>query len=181
MDKIATHIQGAVGKKEEKYVFNIYYTPKLKINDISSLKNFVIDKLKTIPSGQKLPIKFAFPSDKHVLAEIEIFGKPNKLPYGYLGAFMPSEAFTIPSGKEIRRKISKKIAQLPRNKACVIVIEGQIFVKEDGVLDALYGDENVIINLQDNSAHTVRAHNGTFSPKINTRLSAVIFFRKKMG
>ena len=180
MNEIETQIHGAVGKTNEKYVFMIYYTPKFKSGDAPLLKRFVLGKLEAIPSNQELPVEFSFTCGTDVLARINVVGKPNKLPYGYLGGLMRSEAFSVPGGKEIRRKISQKIPQLPKDEAGVIVIEpGQIFVHEEDVLNALYGDENAVINLQDNSARLVRIHNGAFSPRINTRLSAVIFFRKK--
>jgi len=180
MNEIETQIQGALRKTKEQYVFNIYYTPKLRIGDVPSLKKLVIEKLRSIPNDQELPTSFSFISETDLRAEVRVVGKPNRLPYGYLGAFMKSEAFSVPGGKEIRRKISKKVSQLPKNEACVIVIEpGQMFIHEDDVLDALYGDESAVINLQDHSARLIRKHNGTFSPKINTRLSAVIFFEKK--
>lgn len=180
MNNIEAQIHGEIGKTKEKFVFVISYTPKFKIGDISSLKKLVIAKLKTIPNGHELPIRFTFTDETDLLAEIKVVGKPNRLPYGYLGGLMRTEAFSIPGGKEIRRKISKKIPQLPRDEASVIVIEpGQIFIHEEDVLNALYGDEKAVINLKDNSAHLERSYNGTFSPRINTRLSAVIFFKKK--
>lgn len=180
MNKIETQIHGALWKTKEKYVFSIYYTPKFKIGDIPFLKRFVIQKLRAIRNGQKLPAKLFFINETDLRAEINVLSKPNIRPYGYLGTLMRSEAFSIPGGKEIRRKISQKVAQLPKNEACVIVIErAQMFIHEEDVLDALYGDENVVINLRDNSSRLVRKHNGTFSPRFNRRLSAVVFFEKK--
>lgn len=180
MSRIETTIQDALGRTKEKYVFFIYYTPKFKSGDTPHLKRFVMEKLKEIPKNQKLPIKLLFQNETDLLAKIEVMSRPKKLPYGYLGGFMRTEAFFIPGGREIRRKISQKIPQLPKDEAGVVVIApGQIFVHEEDVLNALYGDENALINLVDNSAKLIRVHNGTFSPRINTRLSAVIFFKKK--
>jgi hypothetical protein len=180
MSRIETTIQDALGRTKEKYVFLIYYTPKFKSGDTSSLRRFVIEKLKEIPNNRKLPIELLFQNETDLLAKIEVVSKPKKLPYGYLGGFMRTEAFSIPGGREIRRKISQKIPQLPKDEAGVLVIApGQIFVHEEDVLNALYGDENAVINLEDDSARFIRIRNGTFSPGINTRLSAVIFFKKK--
>jgi len=182
MNEIETQIQGTLGKIEQPYAFSIHYTSKFRIRDVQPLRDFMISKLKSINEDQAFPVRFLFPDEKEVLAKIVVFGRPKRLPYGYLGASGRLDAFEIPGAKEIRRKISKKVGQLPKEEANVLIIApGQIFVDVDDIDYALYGDEKILIHKDDWSTEVIRVRNGTFSPNMNTRLSAVIFFKKKLN
>lgn len=179
MNKIETLLQGELSRVKQKYVFSIHYSPKLTILHLASLRKFVTEKLEKL-TDKEIPAEFLFPNENEVLSKIKVIGKPKKLPFGYLGAVMRTEAFRIPGGRDIRRKISQKVTQLPKDEMGVIVIApGQIFVREEHVLEALYGDETAIINLEDCSATSERIHNGTYNPESNRRLSAVIFFKRQ--
>jgi hypothetical protein len=68
---------------------------------------------------------------------------------------------------------------LPETEANVIVIEpGDFGISKDSMVDALYGDEVVVI-MKDFSAKAYRKRNGFYQHNKNTRVSAIIFSGKK--
>jgi len=181
---LTTQIQGTLGKIDELYVFSIFFSPELSIGDIGSLRKLFFDSLKQLGANQPFPVKIHYRPAGKVLAEIVVHGRPNKLSYGYLGGIQRSEAFALPNSEWIRRKISKKVPQLPETEADVIVIEpGDFGISKDSMVDALYGDEEVVFtknsSTNDFSAKAHRKRNGFYQPNKNTRISAIIFSDKK--
>ena len=128
------------------------------------------------------PLTLFFPNQTNSLAEVKIWKRPNKLKYGYL-AGVTSGAFGIPRGGiNFRRKISKKVSQLPKNTSNVMVIElGHVYYDEEDLIDSLFGDECFVVNKEDFSARAVRGREKLFDAKKNTRLSAVLYYKKKFG
>jgi hypothetical protein len=177
-EKLETEIQGALGKIDLPYVFNIQHTHGLTMNHVADLKRFLISNLSTIDRSQSFPLDLHYPSETAPLARIRVFGKPNRLDHGYLGGIM-GEVKKGPGAEELRSKISKKISQLPKGEANVLVVErGSWLLDEDDVNYALFGDEKLLI-YGDGRTEPVRIPNGLFKPTQSTRLSAVIFSQKK--
>lgn len=184
MQRLDSHLYGMFGKIEELFVFSISYQPNvLKIRHLKHLDGFLRKIFAELDKKEKIfPFTCVFPNQKYPLAEVKIWGRPNKLKYGYLASVM-SGAFGLPRGGiNFRRKISKKISQLPKNASNVMVIElGHIYYDEEDLIDSLFGDESFVVNKEDFSAHAVRGREKIFSANKNTRLSAVLYYRKKFG
>lgn len=177
-EKLETQIQGAIGKIDLPYVFNIRHTPGLGIEHVSDLKKFLIGKLGGIDDAQDFPFVLYYPNETAALAKITVLGKPNRLPHGYLGGINGGVKMG-PGAEELRRKISKKVSQLPKKEANVMVIErGSWLLDEIDIDYALFGDEKLRVY---SNGHTepIRTPNGILKPTKNTRLSAVIFSQKK--
>jgi hypothetical protein len=176
-EKLETQIQGAIGKINLPYVFNIRHTPGLSIEHVSGLKKLLIGRLGGLGDTQDFPLVLYYPSETTALAKITVLGKPNKLSHGYLGG-ISGRVKMGPGAEEVRRKISKKVSQLPKNEANVMVIErGSWLLDEIDIDYALFGDEKLRVY---SNGHTepIRAPNGILKPTKNTRLSAVIFSQK---
>jgi hypothetical protein len=178
MTALETQIQGALGKITEPYSFSIFYDPKLSINNISDLRRFVISSVRSFGKGERFPKQLFFMSNGRTLAKVVIYGKTNKLNYGYLAGLQRRQAFEVPSPEIIRKKIGKKATQLPENEANVIVIELGFFgIDEDIIIDTLYGDE--LHYIDGDLMKSGRRKNGLFQPQQSTRISAVILSHKK--
>ena len=183
MDDLDVQIHGRFGKIKERFVFGISYKPSvLQIRHLKNLQTFISKNLVELDKCQEIhfPFSLFFPDEKNPLAEVKIWGRPKRLDHGYLAGLVTG-AFGLPQGsKNIRRKISKKISQLPKGEANVIVIElGHLFYNEVDILDALFGDEHLRVNKKDFSTHVVREKERIFDAKKNTRLSAVIYYKKR--
>lgn len=183
MDDLDVQIHGLFGKIDEPFVFDISYQPSvLQIRHLKTLQTFLKKKLAELNKSKEIsfPLYLFFPDEKNILAEVKVWGRPKKLDHGYL-AGLRTRVFLLPQGsKNIRRKISKKISQLPKGEANVIVVElGHLFYNEVDVLDALFGDEHLRVNRKDFSTHVVRKGDRIFDSKKNTRLSAVMYYRKR--
>ena len=184
MDDLDVQIHGRFGKIEEHFILGISYKPSvLKIEHLKSLQTFVKKKLAELNKARELsfPVSLFFPDKKNLLAEVKVWGRPNKLKHGYLASLGLGTAIGLPQGgKNIRRKISRKMSQLPKGEANVIVVElGHLFYDEIDVLDALFGDEKLRVNRIDFSTHVERGRDKIFDVKKNTRLSAVIYYKRK--
>jgi len=187
MEKLDNQIQGLFDRMEEHYILGISYKlGVLRIKHLKALHNFVKRNLEELDRKDEanFPISVFFPEEKNALAEVKIFGRPKKLNYGYFAGIGPT-AFGLPRGGiNFRRKISGKISQLPRAEANVIVVEfGHLFYDEDDLLDALLGDLHLVVRThvskKDFSTRVVRTKDRIFAPRKNTRLSAVIHYKKK--
>lgn len=183
MEKLDTQIHGRFGNIKEHFVFSISYKPLvLKMKHLKPLQTFLQKKLVELDKGEEpsFPLSLFFPDKKNTLAEVKVWRRPKKLKHGYLAGLL-SGAFGLPHGGiNIRRKISKKISQLPKGEANVIVVElGHLLYNEEDVLDALFGDEGLVVNKEDFSTHVVRGKERIFDAKKNTRLSAVLYYKKK--
>jgi len=184
MDDLDSQIHGRFGKIEERFVFGISYKPSvLQMRHLKPLQVFIKKKLIELDKSKDIcfPLSFFFPDEKNAFVEVKVWGRPKKLEYGYLASLGLRTAFGLPQGgRNIRRKISKKISQLPKGEANVIVVElGHLFYNEIDVLDALFGDEKLRVSKRDFSTHVVRGRDRIFDMKKNTRLSAVVYYEKK--
>jgi len=178
MTALETQIQGALGKITDPYAFSIFYDPRLSINNVSDLRRFVINACRSIGKSESFPKQLFFKSNGIMLSKVVIYGKTNKLTYGYLGGLQRRQAFEAPKPEIIRKKISKKATQLPENEANVIIIEPGFFgLDEDTIIDALYGDE--FYYKEGELMKSGRRKNGLYQPKQNTRISAIILSHKK--
>jgi hypothetical protein len=176
---LTTQIQGVLGKVKQPYVFSVFFSPQMSIRDVALLKKLFVKTVGEISPKQDFPFSIKCQTNGIILAEIRVYGKPNKLPYGYLGGLQRSGAFEFPKPEIIRRKLSKKVSQLPENQANVIVVEpGVIGLDRDTMVEVLYGDELVLFQ-KDLTAKTVRKRNGFYQPNQNTRISATVFSKKK--
>lgn len=182
MENLDVQIHGMFTRIDERFVFSIFYKPlRLQIKHLKRLQMFIKKSLAEANKTQNLhfPFTLFFPDKKNTLAEVEVWGRPKKFDHGYLAGL--GTTFGIPQGsKNVRRKISKKISQLPKGEANVVVVEpGHLFYDVDYVVDALLGDVYISVNLKDHSTHAVRKGDRIFDAKKNTRLSAVIYYEKK--
>ena len=184
MDDLDLQIHGRFGKIRERFVFGISYQPSvLQIRHLKALEIFIKQKFTELNRIKEIsfPLYLFFPDEKNAFVKVQVLGRPKRLEYGYLAILGTGTAIGLPpGGKSIRRKISKKISQLPKGEANVIVVElGHWFCNEIDVLDALFGDEQLRVNKKNFSTHVVRGRDRTFDVKKNTRLSAVIYYKKK--
>jgi len=182
IDRIDSEISFRLAVTEEPFVYIINrFETKMTQKDVETLVGFVKDNLRKLGNKDNVefPITLQFPDEKQRKAEIQIVGRPNKLKHGYLGGISWSY-FGFPSSQNIRRKISKKISQLPKKAANVLVIQlGHLLYDEEDVLDALFGDLKLRINLKDSSSEPMREKEKIFTYNKNTRLSAVIYYEKR--
>ena len=182
IDRVDSEISTRLAVVEDPFVYFIYrFDMEMTQRDVETLVVFVKRSLRELrdKNDVRFPIILQFPDEKQRKAEIHIVGRPNKLKHGYLGGISWIHS-GFPSSSNIRRKISKKISQLPNKAANVLVIQlGHLFYDEEDILDALFGDLKLRINLKDNSSKPIRGKERIFTPTKNTRLSAVIYYEKK--
>lgn len=182
MENLDVQIHGMFGRIDELFVFSIFYKPLgLQIKHLKGLQRFIKKSFAEANKTQEphFPFTLFFPDKKNTLAEVEVWGRPKKFDHGYLAGL--GATFGMSRGsKNIRRKISKKISQLPKGEANIVVVEpGHLFFDIDHVVDALLGDVHVVVNLKDRSTHAVRKGDRIFDDRKNTRLSAVVYYKKK--
>jgi len=180
MDDVDSQVHGRFGKIDSRFVFGFSYRPlALQMKHLKPLQTFVEERFAELEKREEisLPLSFFFPDKKDPIVEVKVWGRPRKLDHGYLAGTVVG-AFGLPGGsKNIRRKISKKISQLPKEEANVIVVElGHSFYDELDIQDALFGDEGIRVNLKDFSTRVVRGSDRIFDSRKNTRLSAVIYY-----
>jgi len=187
MDSLENHIHGFLARIDYPFVIGINFDPdKFKIKHLKILKDFINNKLHQLDEyGEiKFPLSFFFPNEKEALVEVKVLGRPKKRKYGYLGIIGTKDAFMIPDGDRIRRKISKKISQLPKGYANVLVIEfGHLFFDQTDIEDALFGTQvfrvHVKPDTKDISGDWVRTGDKIFVSHKNTRLSALIYSQRR--
>jgi hypothetical protein len=182
MQRLEDQLHERFHKIEDLFVFSIYYqSPPLRIRHLKPLGVFLRKKFAELDKKDNIefPLTSFFPNQINHLAEVKIWEK-SKREYGYLRSFMSTVPQLHSGGKNFRRKISKKISQLPKNASNVMVIElGHIHYSEEDLIDSLFGDERVVISKEDFSAKVVRGKEKIFTAKKNTRLSAVLYYKKK--
>jgi len=183
MGVLENQIQECLAKIDAPFIIGINYDPvRFRARHLKILKGFINNKLHQLDEYEKIPfpLSFFFPNEKETLAEVVVWGQPKKTKYGYLGSISTKDAFQIPDGKRIRRKISKKISQLPRGHANILVIEfGHLFYNQTDIEDALFGEQVFRVHTKDVSGEWVRTGDKIFDFHKNTRLSALIYFRRK--
>ncbi len=167
---------------EYPFIFSIFYqSPPLRISLLKSLAVFLRRKFAELNKKDNIdfPLTLFFPNQTNHFVKVKIWEKSKK-GYGYLRSFMLNVPHLHSGGEHFRRKISKKISQLPKNESNVMVLElGHPHYSEEDLINSLFGDERVIINKEDFSARVVRGKEKIFTAKKNTRLSAVLYYKKK--
>lgn len=184
MNNLDAQIHGRFGKIKEHFVFGISYQPSvLQMRHLKPLQAFIKKKFAELDRNKEIsfPLTIFFPDEKKPFVEVQVWGRPKKLEHGYLATLGLKTAFGLShGGKNIRRKISKKISQLPKGEANIIIVElGHLFYNEIDVVNALFGDEQFRVNKKDFSTQMVRGRDRIFDARKNTRLSAVIYYKKK--
>lgn len=179
MENVDSQIHDRFNKIEEPFRFGFAYNPfVLKTEHLKPLQVFLKKKFAELEKSKELsfPLSFHFPDEKDSLVEVKVFGREEK--NGRFSGIVST--FGLPRGSNnFRMKISKKISQLPKGEKNVIVVElGHPYYDEEDCLDALFGDKIIVVNMKDGSTQDTRGKEKLFRAEKNTRLSAVINYKK---
>jgi len=156
---------------------NIDVQETFQTNQSIAVAKFIEKKLKQLEaSSDKLPTSFDYPDSDNPMITIDV---NERLPNGEKGLVI---GFTYGGGTtlkwtDIRKKIEGGVNQLHPNWPGVIIIQpqGLDYLKYD-IENALFGDLSVFVK----KAIPFRKGDRVFGKKKNTRLSAVIYYSKRL-
>lgn len=182
-ENLEKKIRSRLRRLDQLFVISISYGNKLMYNDIKALEKFTKKKLHELSEIEKkevlnLPLQFNFENK----AELIVHGKPNRLPYGYLGVLSGPSMF-IDDIKRTRRVIKSAVSggQLPPNNMGVVVVDCTLaqFINKIDIEDAIFGYLNMMVDNITLKTKTIRTGKKVFEKKGNRRISAVIFYIRK--
>ncbi|MHA1840189.1 MAG: hypothetical protein ACTSYO_09590 [Candidatus Ranarchaeia archaeon] len=164
-----------------KLVYSVYRNTDFNLSEYHKLRKFINKKLSENKDATDFPKHFDyFDKEGKKVAELVIDGKPRTKEYGYLRGIMDLTASEWNDRKKIIGSITSKLSQLVEDESNVVIVKSsQILTDYESIQDALFGDIKYRI---DNSSgkiiDSIRYGDRVFSPTKNSRISAVLFYKK---
>ncbi|MBW1932305.1 MAG: hypothetical protein JRI56_04645 [Deltaproteobacteria bacterium] len=182
LDKFDFQLYSDLRKHYMKLVYSVYRDPNFDLSEYYRFRKFVQEKLSENKDASDFPKRYDFLNKEgKKCAKLIIEGKPNTKDYGYLSAIVDLHASEWKDRTKIINSIKEKLSQLVKNESNVIIIKSsQILTDYESIQDALFGAEKYLINKKTgNIIGSTRYGDRVFSPSKNSRISAILFYKKK--
>lgn len=162
---------------EQPYHLNISIERGLKRTEVFGATKRLEKELRKIKDSE-IPKSIALIEGGQRILEANVIFKNANGEKGGIGGFVFGGGIKD-SWKDVRRKIALGISQLhPRHAGVIIVRPHGLETSEFDIENAVLGDLGVAFTCP---AQPIRTRNGIFKPNINKRLSAVLFYKKKIS
>lgn len=151
---------------------------KFRPSQAVEVSKYILQKLMELDRlSVTFPFSFAYPENDDPLAIVEIRSRVPNEEKGYISGFVHGGGIKV-DWNDLRKKIVSGVSQLHPDYPGVIIVKPHRFeVLEFDIKNALYGDLKV--NLF-GKPQPFRSGERVFEEKRNRRLSAVIFYEKRL-
>lgn len=174
-ERIQRDIQNRLRRINEPYVLHLRRS-EVQLADVSravrEIKRLIAEFHK---DGGTPPVVF-----KALGLEIEVSARTKNLPFGYLGSMLSRpRCFTTENMKRVLNRVCSAVGQLPPGGAGIVVVDRtpSEWVELHDVVDACFGEERAAV-VHGLGFINVRRWDGVFSPRFNTRISAVAYYSR---
>ena len=181
LDKFDFQLHSDLRKHQIKLVYSVYRDINFDLSEYHRFRKFVYKKLSENKDATDFPKHFDF-LDKNgkKIAELVIDRKPKTKEYGFLGILMDLKASEWDDRTKIISSIVGKLGQLVEDESNVVIVKSsQILTDYESIQDALFGEEKYRIDKTTGTImDSIRYGDRVFSPYKNSRISAVLFYKK---
>jgi hypothetical protein len=157
---------------------NIDVKEAFKPSQAAEVSRHILKKLMELDRlSSTFPLSFVYPENDNPIVTVDILSKVPDKEKGYIAGFVHGGGIKV-DWNDLRRKIVSGVSQLHPDYPGVIIVKPHgLEVSQFDIKNALFGDLRV--NLF-GEPHFFRGGERVFAEKKNRRLSAVIYYEKRL-
>lgn len=175
---IINELEDRFSRMDEHFVINIDIRENCKPSEAVEVSRFMQQKLREIKDARlDIPYSFSYPDNNNPLVTVDVISQVPDNEKGYISGFVFGGGIKV-DWSDLRSKIASGVSQLHPDYPGVIIVEPyRLETTQYDIENSLFGD------LKINFLGELRYFRGgdrIFAKNKNNRLSAVIYYKKRL-